>query len=62
MEWYEEDFYEEPSEFDNAMDEFKASLMKSVKEEYVSEMERLRAENLELQSVKTYFEKIKKVY
>jgi hypothetical protein len=62
MEWYEDDFYEEPSEFDNAMEELKANLMKSVKEEYVSEMERLKAENLELQSVKSNFEQIKNEY
>lgn len=62
MEWCEEDFYEEPSEFDNTLEELKANLMKSVKEEFVSEMERLKAENLELQSVKTNFEQIKKEY
>jgi hypothetical protein len=59
MDWYEEDFYQEPSEFENAMEELKANLMKSVKEEFVSEMERLKSENNELQLVKRDFEKIK---
>jgi hypothetical protein len=59
MDWYEEDFYQEPSEFEIAMEELKANLMKSVKEEFVAEMERLKSENNELQSVRRDFEKIK---
>jgi hypothetical protein len=60
MEWYEEDFYDEPSEFEQAVDEFKQGLMKSVKEEFVGEMERLRKENAELQDVKKNFEQVKR--
>ncbi|MES1047210.1 hypothetical protein FOA22_22410 [Heyndrickxia oleronia] len=59
MDWYENDFYDEPSEFDIQVEEFKASLMKSVKEEFVSEMERLKNENKELQDIKANFEAIK---
>ncbi|WP_108669520.1 hypothetical protein [Peribacillus acanthi] len=59
MSFYEEDFYYESSEFDIQVDQFKESLMKSVKEEFVSEMERLKKENEELQDVKYNFEKIK---
>jgi hypothetical protein len=62
MDWYEEDFYNEPSEFEIAIEQFKATLMKSVKDEYVAEMERLRKENEELQDVKRNFEKIKSDY
>ncbi|WP_284037433.1 hypothetical protein [Neobacillus sp. 114] len=60
MDWYENDFYDEPSEFDIQVDEFKQRLMKSVKEEFVSEMERLIKENKELQDVKANFEEIKR--
>jgi hypothetical protein len=60
MEWYEDDFYDEPSEFDMAIEEFKANLMKSVKDEFVTEMERLKKENKELQDVKKNFEEIKR--
>lgn len=49
---YEEDFYHEPSEFELYMDQIKENLMKSIKNEFVTEMERLREENLELQTVK----------
>src|SRR5690348_8077735 len=47
-----EDFYNEPSEFDQQIDEFKQSLLSCVKTEYTAEMDRLRAENAELQGVK----------
>lgn len=62
MEWYEDDFYQEPSEFEIKMDEFKESLLNSVKEEFQTEMERLRKENNELQSVKKNLEGIKRDY
>ena len=48
MSWYDDDFYNEPSEFDMLVGEFKESLMKSVKESYVKEMEQLKKENEEL--------------
>jgi len=48
----EEDFYNEPSEFEQKVDELKESLMESVKKDYLDEMERLKKENAELQEVK----------
>ncbi|MCP1159327.1 hypothetical protein [Bacillus infantis] len=60
MSYYnEEDFYHEPSEFEMMVEDLKNSLLKSVKEEYVIEMEKLRKENQDLQEVKRNFEKIK---
>lgn len=60
--YYDENFYNEPNEFDILMSDFKEALLKSIKDEYVGEMEKLRAENLELQAVKKDFEAIKKEY
>lgn len=64
MEWYydQEDFYNEPSEFDQQIDEFKSNLLKAVKEEYINEMEQLRKENAELQEVKKNFKQIQQDY
>ncbi|MDF1511083.1 hypothetical protein Gp_81 [Bacillus phage vB_Bacillus_1020A] len=62
MSYYDEDFYYEPSEFDLKVEEFKESLSVSVKEEFLSEMERLRKENAELQEVKANFKQIKAEY
>ena len=45
---YEDDFYYEPSEFEQQVDEFKASLMKSVKEEFLQRMDALEKENASL--------------
>ena len=45
---YEDDFYSDPSEFDLQVEEFKASLMKSVKEEFLHRMEALEKENAAL--------------
>lgn len=59
---YDQDFYSEPSEFDYLVHQFKDSLLKSVKEEFVSDMERLKKENEELQEVKANFQKIKQDY
>lgn len=56
------DFYDEPSEFEQQVDEFKNSLLKAVKQEYIEEMEKLKKENEELQEVKKNFEKIKSDY
>lgn len=47
-----DDFYNEPSEFEQQIDEFKQGLLNAVKEEYKTEMESLRKENSELQDVK----------
>ena len=58
-----EDFYNEgPSDFDIAIEEFKEQLKKSVKEDYIKEMARLKKENEELQEVKKNFDKIKLEY
>lgn len=62
MSYYDEDFYYEPSEFDYQVNEFKEALMKSVKEEFISKMERLEKENKELQFIKQNWERITRDY
>lgn len=62
MDWFENDFYDEPSEFDAQVVEFKQNLMKSVKEEFIAEMEALKKENEELQNIKANFKAIEKDY
>lgn len=57
---WDDEFYVEPSEFEMQVDELKQSLMNSVKEEYKAEMDRLRKENEELQSVKVRMDEIKR--
>lgn len=58
-----EDFYiDGPSYFDEQIDEFKEALKKSVKEEFLKDVERLKKENEELQKVKNNFNKIKLEY
>lgn len=47
-----DDFYSEPSEFDEQVEEFKESLRASVKEEFTQEMERLRKENESLHEIR----------
>ena len=47
-----EDFYREPSEFEEQIEEFKESLRKSVKQEFLYEMERLRKENKNLRYIR----------
>jgi len=59
---YEDDFYCEPSEFEQQVEEFKKSLQKAVRDEYVGEMARLRVENAKLQEIKANFENIKADY
>lgn len=58
MDYYEEDFYHEPSEFEQKVDELKESLMESVKKDYIDEMNRLKKENDELQEVKKNMDKL----
>lgn len=58
MSYYDEDFYCEPSEFDQQVDEFKQSILVAVKDEFKAEMERLKKENQELQKVKENFKSI----
>lgn len=49
FDFYEdEDFFGEPSEFEQQVEEFKASLRKSVKEEFLQRMEALEKENADL--------------
>jgi hypothetical protein len=55
MEYYESDFYNEPTEFEILIDDLKQSLAKSIKEEFISEMEKLKKENSDLQEVKKNF-------
>lgn len=62
MIYYNEEFYQEPSEFDMLVDDFKKSLTESIKDEYVAEMEKLKKENAELQDIKNDFENIKRDY
>lgn len=62
MSYYDENFYQEPSEFEMMVNELRATLLKSVKEEYINEMDRLREENKELQEIKKNFEQIKRDY
>lgn len=56
--YYDEDFYCEPSEFDQQVENFKTSLANAVKDEFKTEMERLRKENAELQDIKKRFSEI----
>lgn len=60
--WYDDDFYNEPSEFEMQLNELKENLSKSVKSEFLEEMERLRKENKNLQGIKEHFEQIKRDY
>ncbi len=62
MLWYEDDFYNEPSKFEVQMEEFKESLTKAIKSEFLEEMERLKEENQNLQGIKEHFEQIKRDY
>ncbi len=62
MSWYEDDFYNEPSEFEIQVEEFKESLAKAIKGEFLEEMGRLKEENRKLQEIKKHFEQIKMDY
>lgn len=62
MSYYGEEFYNEPSEFDQQIYEFKESILKSVKDEFLSEMEKLRTENTELQAIKKDWRNIQSEY
>jgi hypothetical protein len=61
---YDDDneFYENYSEFDEQVNEFKKSLLKNVKQEFIEEMNKLKKENLELQEIKNNFESIESQY
>ncbi|PEW66989.1 hypothetical protein CN448_18845 [Bacillus cereus] len=62
MSCYDEEFYHEPSEFEQQVDELKEALMNSVKDEFKAKMDQLKKENAELQVIKTNFEEIKRDY
>jgi len=62
MSYYDPEFYDEPSEFEQQVEEFKSALVKSVKTEYINEIDRLRKENSQLQETKRNFESIKNEY
>lgn len=53
-----DDFYNEPNEFEQQIEEFKKGLIKAIKTEYTEEMEHLRKENAELQAVKARMKEI----
>ena len=53
-------FYDDPSEFEQMIDEFKESLKKSVKQEYQEWLEFYKKENKELQDVKINLSEMKR--
>lgn len=57
-----EDFYGEPSEYDQMINDLKRTLMRSVKQEVNDEMDRLKAENAELQEVKEKWDVLVREY
>ena len=59
---YYDDFYDEPSEFDMQIEEFKESLRAAVKEEFQERMKKLEEENNELREIKkNWNEKIREL-
>jgi len=62
MEYYETNFYNEPTEFEMLIDDLKQSLAKSIKKEFIEKMESLEKENFDLQDVKNNFNKIESIY
>lgn len=60
--WYDNEFYNEPSEFEMRMEELKESLANAIKSEFLEEMERLKEENRNLQEIKDHFGQIKRDY
>lgn len=59
---YYDDFYNEPSEFERQIYEFKQSLVKAVKAEYQAEMELLRKENAELANFKSRKDELERAH
>lgn len=60
--WNDDDFYSEPSEFNEQVDEFKKSLRASVKEEILAEMDRLRKENEKIMDIRDHWnEKVREL-
>lgn len=59
---YDKEFYNEPSEYDQMVEDFRLSLMQSVKKEFLDKMQRLEKENAELREVKQNWERLKSEY
>lgn len=59
---YYDDFYNEPSEFEQQIYEFKQALVKAVKEEYQEELETLRKENAELADFKSKKDELERAH
>lgn len=59
---YDAEFYNEPSEYDQMVEDFRLSLMQSVKKEFLDKMQRLENENAELREVKKNWERLKAEY
>lgn len=57
-----DDFYREPSEFEQEIEELKLKLSQSVKKEIMDEIESLRKENAELRPIKKDISKLKRDY
>jgi hypothetical protein len=55
-----DDFYNEPNEFEQQIDEFKQSLLTAVKKEFLDEMEKLKKENATLQDFKARKDKMER--
>jgi len=62
MSYYDEEYYGEPSEFEQQIDEFKASLYNCVKKEHKDKIEKLEKENQELQGVKKNWKSVESEY
>lgn len=63
MSYYDyEDYYGEPSEFEQQIDEFKDSLFNAVKQEHKDKMDKLEKENNELQEVKENWKSLENEY
>lgn len=60
--FYDEEQFFRGGEFDEEIEQLKETLKKSVRKEVLDELEKLRAENKELQGIKANFEKIKRDY
>lgn len=63
MSYYDyEDYYGEPNEFEQQIEEFKSSLYNCVKQEHKDKMERLEKENIDLQEIKRNWNSLEKDY
>lgn len=56
---YDDDFYNEPSEFETQVEEFKEGLARAIRSEFLEEMERLKEENRNLREIRENFERKK---